>query len=583
MAQNQGYSSIVSDGWEALQLVFRLTWQRNLTAWLYVPVGLTVILLACFGVDSLIGLSSISFPASVACLLLLFFGLIVTDIIIGDRKTRALVNVIDIPAGFALRYLNIFFTPAFVLLPLSGPISGVEVGKIIAVFLVGFVIVMAATAYFVRGLQLILGSTKRAMTERAEELGNESDAIPLADTSTRQNSTPNFTSITGTSTPITGQDSVANFTPNTGESTPNWRNSTADFTSTTGTSTPQESDDPLGGLTMPHRTQDPSLIRGTGGPPENDTTSPSLTRVSQVLQTPPPLTRPQRWAATINRNFDRLTYLLIFLFVGLPIYYSTGYAMPAQLTFNILAYFAALALPPNWKRFLHPVLVSSAITVLGVYILGVVRGDSLDKSLDVYKTGTTYLSLWESKPNLPLPGAGDFLVSVLDAGIVALALPMYNYRTELKRHFFAIVIPNVAVSIGSLFGYPWICYAIGISATRSLAFAGRSLTLALATPAVKNLGGDANTVSALAIMSGILGALVGVQMLDWMRIPEDDYVTRGVTLGGSSSAIATAVLLQSDPRAAALSSLSMSLFGIITLALTSVPVIVKAIQSLVGM
>ncbi|KAF8861322.1 hypothetical protein BDZ45DRAFT_647583 [Acephala macrosclerotiorum] len=537
MAQNQGYSSIVSDGWEALQLVFRLTWQRNLTAWLYVPVGLTVILLACFGVDSLIGLSSISFPASVACLLLLFFGLIVTDIIIGDRKTRALVNVIDIPAGFALRYLNIFFTPAFVLLPLSGPISGVEVGKIIAVFLVGFVIVMAATAYFVRGLQLILGSTKRAMTERAEELGNESDAIPLADTSTRQNSTPNFTSITGTSTPITGQDSVANFTPNTGER-----------------------------------------------PPENDTTSPSLTRVSQVLQTPPPLTRPQRWAATINRNFDRLTYLLIFLFVGLPIYYSTGYAMPAQLTFNILAYFAALALPPNWKRFLHPVLVSSAITVLGVYILGVVRGDSLDKSLDVYKTGTTYLSLWESKPNLPLPGAGDFLVSVLDAGIVALALPMYNYRTELKRHFFAIVIPNVAVSIGSLFGYPWICYAIGISATRSLAFAGRSLTLALATPAVKNLGGDANTVSALAIMSGILGALVGVQMLDWMRIPEaDDYVTRGVTLGGSSSAIATAVLLQSDPRAAALSSLSMSLFGIITLALTSVPVIVKAIQSLVGM
>lgn len=41
----------------------------------------------------------------------------------------------------------------------------------------------------------------------------------------------------------------------------------------------------------------------------------------------------------------------------------------------------------------------------------------------------------------------------------------------------------------------------------------------------------------------------------------DDYVTRGVALGGNSSAIATALLLVSDPRAAALSSLSMSLFG----------------------
>jgi putative effector of murein hydrolase len=63
----------------------------------------------------------------------------------------------------------------------------------------------------------------------------------------------------------------------------------------------------------------------------------------------------------------------------------------------------------------------------------------------------------------------------------------------------------------------------------------------------------------------------------------DDYVTRGVTLGANSSAIATALLLLSDPRAAALSSLSMSLFGIITLALTSVPPIVSAIQSLVDL
>lgn len=63
----------------------------------------------------------------------------------------------------------------------------------------------------------------------------------------------------------------------------------------------------------------------------------------------------------------------------------------------------------------------------------------------------------------------------------------------------------------------------------------------------------------------------------------DDYVTRGVTFGANSSAIATALLLVSDPRAAALSSLSMSLFGIITLAFTSIPPIVQAVQSLMGL
>jgi putative effector of murein hydrolase len=63
----------------------------------------------------------------------------------------------------------------------------------------------------------------------------------------------------------------------------------------------------------------------------------------------------------------------------------------------------------------------------------------------------------------------------------------------------------------------------------------------------------------------------------------DDYVTRGVTLGANSSAIATALLLRTDPRAAALSSLSMSLFGTITVLFTAVPVIREAVRSLVGL
>ncbi|RDW59619.1 hypothetical protein BP6252_12706 [Coleophoma cylindrospora] len=536
--------AILGDVIEALQLVFRLTWRRNITAWLYVPAGIMVILLACFGINSLIGLSSVSFPASVACMIILFFFLIMLDVIIGNRKTSALVRLIDIPAGFSLRYINIFFTPSFVLLPLSPAISGTEVGKMIAVFLMGYVIVFAATAWTVRGLQLVLGSSKRAITERAEEMGHEDDDIPLSDINPR------------------GHD--VRVTPS-GSSTP-LEDTTIDLGSD---------------LTAPPKAQDPSRIRGTGGPPEGNAISEALNTIS-VPQAPLPLTRPQRWAALTNSNFDRITYLVLFLFVGLPIYYTTGYAMPAQLTFNILAYFAALALPAKWRQFLHPVLVSSLITCLGIWVLGLIRGESLNEVLTVYKTGTKYLQLWQGEKHLAVPGAGDVFSSVLDASIVSLALPMFQYRKELRRHFFAIVIPNIIVSIASLFGYPAICYTIGISSERSLSFAARSLTLALATPAVSNLGGDLNAGAALAIMSGILGVLVGAKMLHLLRIPEDDYVTRGVTLGGSSSAIATALLLVTDPRAAALSSLSMGLFGTITVAFTAIGPIVHAIRSLVG-
>ncbi|PBP17859.1 hypothetical protein BUE80_DR011372 [Diplocarpon rosae] len=540
MASSESPRSIVfaSDGIEALKLVALRSWRRNLAAWLYVPAGILAILLACFGVNSLIGISSVSFPASVACLILLFTALILSDLVLGDRKTRAVVKSIDDPAGFSLRYINIFFTPSFVLLPLSSPIGGVEVGKIIAVFIVGFIVFFGATAYLVRGLQLLFGSSKQAITARAEEMGDESDGIPLSDVAPGRQHSAAAMVASGIRTPrLIGEASTND-------------------------------------VVAPQRAQDPSLIRGTGGPSQDNITLPDTFRHKPLLQLPVPLTRPQRWAAFINSNIDQFTYSFFFLFVGLPIYYATSYAMPAQLALTVIAYFVALALPSRWKQFLHPVLVSSALTVLGVYILGAIRGDSLSTSLHSYKTGTNYLDLWHSKPNMKMPGAGDVLVSVLDASIVALALPMFAYRQELKRHFFAIVIPNVTVSVGSLFGYPTVCYALGISAERSLAFAARSLTLALATPAVSNLGGDTNTVAALAIMSGVFGALL---------IVTDDYVTRGVTLGGSSSAIATAVLLQSDPRSAALSSLSMSLFGIITLAMTSVPAIAKAIDSLVEM
>lgn len=355
----------------------------------------------------------------------------------------------------------------------------------------GFLVMVTITAYMVRGLQLILGSSKRAITERAEEMGHEDDEIPL----------------TATHQPRHGSQSSE-------------MNSFA--TQSTFPPTTESFHNSISNLIAPERAQDPSEIRGTGGPPVGDFTVEDQVHTGNIQQSPLPLTRPQRWAAFSSANFDRIAYAILFLFVGLPIYYATGYAMPAQLTINILAYFVALALPARWRQFLHPVLVSSAITVLAIWILGLVRGDGLHKVLAAYKTNTKYLQLWKGQKGLAAPGAGDIFGSVLDASIVALALPMFQYRKELKQHFFAIVIPNVIISIGSLFGYPALCYAIGISSQRSLAFAARSLTLALATPAVSNIQGDLNTVAALCIMSGILGVLIGPRMLQWLRIPEGE-------------------------------------------------------------
>ena len=404
----------------------------------------------------------------------------------------------------------------------------------------------ATTAYFTRGLQLLLGSSKRAIIERAEEMGAEDDDIPLTQL-TRNPPTP-------------------------------------EASSTDLEETAYSSGEPSQNLALPSRTQDPSQVRVTNGPPNAEVLTTFTPSQSVPRQDRLPPTRPQRWATLINIHLDTLTYTFLFLLVGLPIYYSTSYNMPAHLSLSILTYFLALSLPANYKRIIHPVLFSSSLTILLIWLLALSKHSTLHAALLTYSTKTRYIQLFNNDgPHLPPPGAGDVFSSVLDVSIVALALPMFQYRLELKRHFPSIILPNILIATGSLFGYPSLCHALGITPARSLSFASRSLTLALATPATQNLGGDLQLVAVLCIMSGVMGVLIGPTLLKWMGIPEDDYVTRGVTLGGNSSAIATALLLVSDPRAAALSSLSMSLFGTVMVGLTSVPVVVKVVGGLAGL
>ncbi|KAF5011546.1 hypothetical protein FDECE_2346 [Fusarium decemcellulare] len=542
---------------QAIKLATKNSRGKLLREWFYVPLGLTATLAACFGVDSIFHKFDVAFPASVTCMVLLFSALIASESLLGSHRTRKLINLIDVSAGWSLRWMGVFFTPSFVLLPLSPLLGVAEVFKIIAIFIIGFFIMMALAAWITRGLQLALGSSKRSESQRAEELGRRTPDIPISETNT-----PGISRRTSFSQ-ATSQIMLVPVSGSEPASAPS--------------STP------------PSRPQSPPQLRlqdhhyANGHVPENAVEA--LNPPSYPSQVPLPPPKAELWAAQIAANLDLSTFIGLFLFVGIPLYYSTGYAMPIHVAVNVLAWFSAMALPVNWRQYLHPVLVSSLATVLIVWALAAIRGDNLTTALHAYRTGAKYIELWRNttqKRHL-LPGAGDVFGTLLDASIVALALPMFQYRRELRTHFVSIAIPTVVISVGSLLAYPPLCYVCGISAARSLAFASRSLTLALAVPATVNLGGDVNTVAALAIISGILGVVLGARILRWLRVPEDDYVTRGVTMGVNSSAIATAVLLRTDPRAAALSSLSMSLFGTITVLFTSIPPAATFVRALVGL
>ncbi|OJD31269.1 uncharacterized protein BKCO1_5000033 [Diplodia corticola] len=506
---------------QTLAISMSSSWKGFVRSWIFVPFGLVVMLYFVLALDTLIGLGTVSFPASVACLLILFFGLLLADLVLSKKNMETLLKVIDVPIGFALRTMNLYFTPSFILLPLSNMISGAEIGVLIGVFIVGYVVQFAVTAYTSRAIQLLLRQWQKRSNSASEK--------PEADEA--QSGSPS-------DHPATPDDS----------------------------------------------SKDEPSHEATGGaqcsPTSSSTSPPTSPDPPAASRTPS-----RKLATTLLNHPDACIYLSLLLFVGLPVYYTTTYTMPLFLPLNVLTFLLANAIPPKIRRLAHPVLTTSLLTVLLIWAFAATKSlpDPLRTSLSLYRTQTSYLAYFRGTQNLPLPGAGDILASLLDASIVSLALPMYQHRRALWRFFFAIFTPCAALALPSLLAYPPLCAAWGVSGARSLAMAPRSVTLALAQLSARNLGGESSAVSPIAVVSGISGPIFGPTILRVLGVPEDDYVTWGVVLGANSSAIATAMLLEKDRRAAALSSLSMSIFGILFIVLTAIPDVVSFVRGSVGL
>jgi putative effector of murein hydrolase len=67
-------------------------------------------------------------------------------------------------------------------------------------------------------------------------------------------------------------------------------------------------------------------------------------------------------------------------------------------------------------------------------------------ALQHYRTSVPYINYFFAWKGLPSPGAGDVLTAILDVSIVALAIPMFNFRSEL---FYNVLpsLPSVSCSL----------------------------------------------------------------------------------------------------------------------------------------
>ncbi|GME97266.1 unnamed protein product [Ambrosiozyma monospora] len=151
--------SLLQDLKLALQKSIKPILTHILQKYIFVAIGTILMLLLLYATNEIIRQTTINFPASV-CLMLLLFALLSTNSwIFGEDKTQFyILRFLDIPCGFSLRWMNIYFTPPFVTLVLADKISVKEAFIIAAVFLVGYIFSFGFMAYFVWILQIVLGT-----------------------------------------------------------------------------------------------------------------------------------------------------------------------------------------------------------------------------------------------------------------------------------------------------------------------------------------------------------------------------------------------------------------------------------------
>lgn len=173
-------------------------------------------------------------------------------------------------------------------------------------------------------------------------------------------------------------------------------------------------------------------------------------------------------------------------------------------------------------------------------------------------TGTALT--WLGVPVARFTAAAWPLRWLLGPALVALALIIDTNRAVLKSQAMPILVAvgsGTAVGIGSALG---LARVLGLDRTLAKALATKTVTTPFAVAIMQTVGGPTALAAALAVMTGVIGALLVPWLFDRLGIAGP--AARALGLGVSSHIVGTDWLTRRDANAGGLSALAMVLAGI---------------------
>lgn len=156
----------------------------------------------------------------------------------------------------------------------------------------------------------------------------------------------------------------------------------------------------------------------------------------------------------------------------------------------------------------------------------------------------------------------QFIHFLLGPATVALAIPLYRLRSELRPLALPILIALlVGVSVAAISAIE-LAALFGVDRAVLLSLAPKSVTTPVAMGISEQLGGIPALTAALVVLTGLVGAVFGVGLL--RRLGIRDAAVTGIALGTAAHGIGTARAFQIGSREGAMAGLAMALSAILS-------------------
>ena len=145
---------------------------------------------------------------------------------------------------------------------------------------------------------------------------------------------------------------------------------------------------------------------------------------------------------------------------------------------------------------------------------------------------------------------------------ICLAVPLYQQVNILRKNWKAVLAGITAGTLASLSFIFVMCRILEVGDVLTYSLLPKSITTAMGTALSAQTGGNEAITTAAIVITGILGNILGVPLCRLFKITHP--VAQGVALGTASHVIGTTKARELSDLTGAVSSLSLTVAGILT-------------------